>query len=401
MAGKKRFGSVRQLPSGRWQVRYRDPVTGLRRPDEKTYATKTDAEIRLSQLEADITRGKWVDPDAGKTNFGEYADTWLKERGLADRTLERYEGVLRLYIKPTFGAAFVSQITTAKVRSWRAKLLEVKVGGATVAKSYRVLRAILTTAVDDELIERNPCRIPGADKEDSAERPVLTIEEVYAIADAIEPRYRALVLMAAFSTLRFGEFAALQRRDIDLERGIVRVRRAQAELQTGQLKVKRPKSDAGVRPVAFPVSILAELAEHLRWFGESGSAGRVFVGPRGGRLRRSNFHDVWTAALEKTGLDFTQALEETGADSVRFHDLRHTGNNLAADTGASTRELMHRMGHSTMDAALRYQHMRGERDRLIAKGMDDAIKKARGKAKKPRSRRKPPEEPTGTAGAQD
>ncbi|MFG3050616.1 tyrosine-type recombinase/integrase [Kitasatospora sp. NPDC048239] len=182
------------------------------------------------------------------------------------------------------------------------------------------------------MIERNPCRIKGADKEDSAERPVLTIEEVYAIADVIEPRYRAPVLMAAFSTLRFGEFAALRRRDVDLERGIVRVRQAQAELQTGQLKVKRPKSEAGVRPVAFPASIVKELAEHLRWFGESGAGGRVFVGPRGGLLRRSTFHDVWTAALAGSGVDFTRALEETGAGSIRFHDLRHTGNNLAADT---------------------------------------------------------------------
>ncbi|WP_431680518.1 tyrosine-type recombinase/integrase [Kitasatospora sp. KL5] len=215
---------------------------------------------------------------------------------------------------------------------------------------------------------------------------MLTIAEVYAIADSIEPRYRALVLMAAFSALRFGEFAALRRRDVDLDKGIVRVRRAQAELQTGQLKVKRPKSDAGVRPVAFHASIVAELAEHLRWFGEDGAAGRVFVGPRGGLLRRSNFHSVWTAALADSEVDWSRALGETEADSIRFHDLRHTGNNLAADTGASTRELMHRMGHSTMDAALRYQHMRGERDLLIARGMDSAIKKARG-----RGRRRVPE----------
>ncbi|MCU7822847.1 tyrosine-type recombinase/integrase [Kitasatospora sp. DSM 101779] len=384
---RRRFGSVRQLPSGRWQARYRHPVTGQLRSAEQTYPTKTDAELALTLLEADMARGQLKDPDAGQVNFGDYADTWLRERGLADRTLERYEGVLRLYIKPTFGAGTVAAITTAGVRSWRSAMLEAEVGAATVAKSYRVLRAILNTAADEDgLIERNPFRIKGADKEVSAERPVLTIAEVYAIADSIEPRYRALVLMAAFSTLRFGEFAALRRRDVDLDKGIVRVRRAQAELQTGQLKVKRPKSDAGVRPVAFPSSIVAELAEHLRWFGEDGAAGRVFVGPRGGLLRRSNFHSVWTTALADSEVDWSRALGETEADSIRFHDLRHTGNNLAADTGASTRELMHRMGHSTMDAALRYQHMRGERDLLIARGMDSAIKKARG-----RGRRRVPE----------
>ncbi|WP_051966659.1 tyrosine-type recombinase/integrase [Kitasatospora mediocidica] len=392
---RRRFGAIRQLRSGRFQIRYPDPETGLPRNGEETYPTKTDAEVALTLIEADIKRGKWVDPDAGQVNFGGFADTWLKERGLADRTLERYEGVLRLYIRPTFGVGTVAEVTAAKVRSWRTGLLDAEVGPATVAKSYRVLRAILYTAVDDGLIERNPCRIKGAAAEDSAERPVLTVEEVYAVAEVIEPRYRALVLMAAFSTLRFGEFAALRRRDVDLEKGIVRVRQAQAELQTGKLKLKRPKSEAGVRPVAFPASIVKELAEHLRWFGESGSAGRVFVGPRGGLLRRSNFHDVWTTALRKSGVDWTRALGETGAESIRFHDLRHTGNTLAADTGASTRELMHRMGHSTMDAALRYQHMRGERDLLIAGGMEKAIAKARGTGRAKRATKPKPPEPSG------
>jgi integrase len=117
--------------------------------------------------------------------------------------------------------------------------------------------------------------------------------------------------------------------------------------------------------VAFPASISKELIEHLRWF--SGPAGRVFLGPRSGLLRRSNFRSRWVAALRKSGVP-----------AVHFHDLRHTGNTLAADTGASTRELMHRMGHLTTDAALRHQHMRGERDRLIADSIDEAIKKATG-----------------------
>lgn len=390
MAGKRGFGAARELPSGKWQIRYRDPVTGLRRAGESTYATKRDAEVALSQIEADISRGSWVDPDAGKVNFGEFADSWLRERELSPRTLERYEGVIRLHIKPTFGAGMLAVITPGRVRAWRRALADSGVGAATVAKAYRVLRAILNTAVDDGLLLRNPCRIKGGGDEKSPERPTLTVAEVYALAASIEPRFRALVLLAAFSGLRFGELAALTRRDIDLESGIVRVRRAQAELQTGALLLKEPKSAAGTRPVAFPASMAKDLTEHLRWFSESGPAGRVFVGPRGGLLRRSNFRGRWVAALRKSGVP-----------TVRFHDLRHTGNTLAADTGASTRELMHRMGHSTMEAALRYQHMRGERDRLIADSIDDAIKKATGTEKpKRKPRRKKPQDPLGTDGAQ-
>ncbi|MFJ7910022.1 tyrosine-type recombinase/integrase [Kitasatospora sp. NPDC096204] len=369
MANKKnsrrRFGAVRQLPSGRWQVRYRDPLTGALRPDEKTYDTKTDAEVRLSQLEADITREKWVDPDAGKVNFGEYATRWLKERRLEETTRERYETALRLHILPTLGPRFIMQITPARVRAWRTRLLDSGVGEPTVVKAYQVLRAIMNTAVDDELIKRNPCRIKGADTYDVPERPVLSVTEVFAVAGAITPRWRALVLIAAFTTLRFGELAALRRRDVDLEARVLRVRRNQAELYSGRLYDKAPKSRAGFRPVAFPASIVDALRHHLEHYTGQGPNGHMFIGPRGGLLRRSNFRDDWVAAKVKAGLP----------EDVHFHDVRHFGNELAARSGASTRELMIRMGHSTARAALIYQHMTDGRDRSIADRMGEMVQR--------------------------
>ena len=87
----------------------------------------------------------------------------------------------------------------------------------TVAKAYRLLRAILNTAVRDKRIRENPCQIKGADKELTAERPVLSVPEVYRLAEAIEPRYRALVLLATFGNLRWGELAGLRRRNLDLD----------------------------------------------------------------------------------------------------------------------------------------------------------------------------------------
>ncbi|MET9397633.1 site-specific integrase [Kitasatospora sp. NPDC002965] len=371
---RRRFGSVRQLPSGRWQVRYRDPLTGELRPDEKTYATKTDAEVRLSQLEADITREKWVDPDAGKVNFGEYATKWLKERKLEETTRERYETALRLHIMPTLGPRFLVDITPARVRTWRTHLLESGVGEPTVVKAYQMLRAMLNTAVDDdELIKRNPCRIKGADTYDVPERPVLSVAEVFAAADAIAPRWRALVLVTAFTTLRFGELAALRRRDVDLGARLLRVRRNQAELYSGKLYDKAPKSRAGFRPVAFPDSIVDALQHHMEHFAGAESDGHMFIGPRGGRLRRSNFRDDWTAAKEGAGIPM----------EVHFHDLRHTGNTMASQSGASTRELMIRMGHSTARAALIYQHMTSDRDRAVADRMDEMVQRELSKGAPP------------------
>lgn len=367
--GRRRsFGSVRQLPSGRWQVRYRDPETGQLRPAEKTYPTKSDAQVALTHVEADISRGQSADPDAGAVNFREYATAWLRDRKLADRTRERNDSVMRLHILPAFGAGSVADVTTARVRSWRGKLLAAGTGEPTVVKAYQLLRALMNTAVDDELIRRNPCRIKGADRYDVPERPVLTVAEVFAVADAMAPRYRLLVLLAAFTTLRFGELAALRRKDIDLEARTVTVRCAQAELQDGRLFDKAPKSAAGVRSVSFPAELLDGIAVHLEHFAALGREGHVFVGPQGGQLRRSNFRDDWITARKAAGV----------TAELHFHDLRHTGNTLASTAGASTRELMTRMGHSSSRAALIYQHMTDDRDRAIADRLGDMIRNGGG-----------------------
>ncbi|PJM93084.1 tyrosine-type recombinase/integrase [Streptomyces sp. CB01373] len=372
--GRRRdFGSVRQLPSGRWQVRYRDPETGQLRPAEKTYPTKSDAQVALRHIESDIGRGQWSDRDAGAVNFEEYATAWLRDRKLADRTRERNESVMRLHVLPTFGVGSVADVTTAQVRGWRGKLIAAGIGEPTAVKAYQLLRALMNTAVDDELIRRNPCRIKGADRYDVPERPVLTVPEVFAIADAIGPRFRLLVLLAAFTTLRFGELAALRRRDIDLESLTVTVRRAQAEMQTGRLFDKAPKSAAGVRAVSFPAELLDEVTRHLEQFAAPGRDGHVFVGPQGEQLRRSNFRDDWVRARKAAGV----------TAELHFHDLRHTGNTLASTAGASTRELMTRMGHSSSRAALIYQHMTIDRDRAIADRLGAMIRGSGGVASTP------------------
>ncbi|WP_407703616.1 tyrosine-type recombinase/integrase [Streptomyces triticagri] len=173
-------------------------------------------------------------------------------------------------------------MTTPQVRRWRTTLLDNGVGGPTVAKACQILRAIMNTAVDDGLIQRNPCRIKGAGNAVSAERPFLSADEVYRLAGEVPSRYRALILLAAFTGLRFGELAALQRRDIDLDQRTISVRRALAETRSDGLLIKTPKSAAGVRTVAFPASLTTELAAHLAEYADAGRTGLVFVGPLGG-----------------------------------------------------------------------------------------------------------------------
>ena len=213
-----------------------------------------------------------------------------------------------------------------------------------------------------KLILRNPCRLKGAGAEATPERPVLSLAEVLRLADCIEGRYRVLVLLAVFCSLRFGELAGLRREDVDLDAAIVRVGRSVAEVK-GRLVVKAPKSAAGRGSVAVPACLVPELRAHLDRYAEPGAAGRVFVGPKGATPRRADFAGTWARARQAAGLP----------EGVHLHDLRHTGNHLAALTGASTRELMVRMGHSSMRAALIYQHATADRDRAIAKALDDLL----------------------------
>jgi Phage integrase, N-terminal SAM-like domain len=160
----------------------------------RTFDSKTSAERWLTLTEAEIIHGDWTDPDAGRVLFGKYAYDWIEERpGLRPKTSELYRCLLRRHLGPVFDARPVAEIREPQVRRWRKDLLDDGVSAVTVAKAYRLLKAIFNTAVDDGLIRRNPCRIKGAGQEKSPERPVLTVPQVYALADAADERYRALV----------------------------------------------------------------------------------------------------------------------------------------------------------------------------------------------------------------
>lgn len=385
MASKRRqFGRVRKLPSGRYQARYVGP-DGQLRPAPETFRAKRDADDWLADKQTEMRRGDWHDPDAGKVAFGPFAAAWITERELTTTTRQLYGSLLRHHLEPTFGAVDVAEISPPLVRRWRADKLASGTGPTTVAKAYALLRAVLGTAVSDLMIRRNPCTIKGASTVHTPERPTATVQEVYDIADAIQSRYRTLVLLAGFLGLRWGELIGLHRRDIDLEHGAVRVRRAIAELNNGQREIKAPKSAAGKRTVSIPAAIIPDIREHLKRYAEQGADGRVFIGAKGATPRRNHFNGLWR-----------KACDDARIKGLHFHDLRHTGNTLAASTGASTRELMARMGHSTARAALIYQHASPARDRVISDAVSGLVDKGRKKKRKPKKKQDP--KPKGHAG---
>lgn len=370
---KRRFGNVRKLASGRFQARYTGP-DGLPRKAPASFDTKRAAEQWLVETEAELLRGSWIDPDAGSVTLTEYAERWVKERDLKARTREEYERHLRLHVTPHLGMRPLNEITAPRIRDWRAGRLAQGIGKSTVAKTYRILHAIFATAVDDDLIRRNPCRIKGAGQDKAEERPTASLGQVFAIAEAIQPRYRLMILLATFAQLRFGELVALQRSSIDLEAMELRVRRATAEMEDGTQIDDDPKSDAGKRPISLPKGLREDVENHLKMYAQPGSHGRLFLGPQGGIPRRRNFNRVWHKALKDAGIPADMGLH--------LHDLRHTGSTWSAQSGATLKELMARIGHASTRAAMIYQHATRDRDHAIAAALDALIEEARGKVSK-------------------
>lgn len=342
----------------RYDVRLR--VGG--REVSKTFTRRKDAQQWARLMEADRVLGVAVDPGAGRVKLDDYAADWISSRPLAPRTVELYGDLMRRMVGPTFGDVPIGKIGPEQVRRWNKALVTDR-GPMQAAKAYRLLRAILNTAANDGLIAKNPCRIPGAGQEHSPERPIVTPDVVMDLADAIDPRYQALVLLAAFGGLRRGEMLGLRRRNVDLEAGSVSIESQVVILADEGRRETAPKTHAGRRTVALPAVVVAALTEHLQRYSEPGPDGFVFTGEKGRPLVSASLYPAFNAAKEAAGVD----------KAVTLHDLRHTAGTLAAWTGATTKELMARLGHSSSRAALRYQHAAEARDRDIADRLDALV----------------------------
>jgi integrase len=358
MPGKRRrFGYVRKLPSGRFQASFIGP-SGLRQTAPGTFRTKTDADRWLSAVEADILRGAWLNEDLGREPFGNYARRWLRDHPrIGPRYRETCERNLRLHLVPLHDVP-LRALTPAVVREWYSSALRGRGGRISIQQAYRFLRAVMNTAVRDGAIVKNPCQIAGAGSDRAKERPVASPAEVVALVEATTPRYRAAVLLAAWCGLRRGEVLGLRRDDVDLVAGCVIVRRNRVELLSTRTSFDaEPKTDAGKRTVALPPHVLPVLAEHMAsWAGPD----RVFVGRDGCPMRGDAMRQAFDRARRKAGMP-----------GFRFHDLRHTGQTLAAATGATVKDLMRRLGHASPAASYRYLHAVDGRDAEIASALSE------------------------------
>ncbi|CAN5743072.1 site-specific integrase [soil metagenome] len=359
----------RRLPSGKWQGLYRDPGRAVRTTG--TFLRKRDAEDAAEEQEANMRRGAWTDPLLARAPFEEYAVRWLATKGnVRPRTRINVEGRLRNHVLPAFGLAPVGAIRPEHVRAWVADLSARGLAPSTVKATFQTFSQIVRTAEIDGLIARSPClgiELPADTARE--EMHFLTVEQVAALANAHDDRYRAAILTAAYTGLRAGELWALRlprvnllKRRLEVVESLSEVR---GELVTGPTKTKTR------RAVTLPAFLAELLGKHIGH--HPSREGYIFTAARGGPVRHHNYKVR----------HFAKAVAATDLEGLRFHDLRHTCAAILIGQGWGAKQIQDRLGHASIRTTLdRYGHLfEGHDDELLDR-LDLDVRKLRTKAER-------------------
>lgn len=355
---KSTFGNVRELPSGRFQARYDDELAGTVKAPH-TFADRDGAETWLAAERVARHAGTWVDPNRGRQTVRAYGELW--QAGLVGRresTAVRDAGSWRRYVLPTFGDVELGKVTAPAVRSWIAELVGSGLAATTVVRAGQMLSAMFEQAVADRVLSSNPCATVKLPKAVRHELDVLTAAEIAQLADAIDERYRAAVLLGCWAGLRIGEITGLRVGDVDVLRRRVTVNRAVTEV-AGRLIVGNPKTRAGRRSIPLPASVADELGELL--------AGKhrddlVIEAPLGGYVRLAS----WRSRF------WRDAVAAIGRPAFRIHDMRHTAVSLWIAAGADAKKVASWAGHTSVVYVFdRYGHLFPSADDAAMTALDD------------------------------
>jgi len=360
---RRSFGRLRQRASNRWQVSYQHH--GQLHYAPATFPTKDSAASWLQNEQdlIDLDRrkpGTWTPPadreaarEAATLTLKSYATKWLAQRTVARRTRDSYDYLLTQHVLPLLGQSVLTDITTEDVREWFAGLGNDH--PTRNARAYGVLTAVFNTAVDDGLLSRSPARITGASSVKHRRTVVLLEpEQLVQLADKMAEHLRLAVLLAGWCGLRRGEVFALTRADIGPDAATLRIDKAvtyrRREYVCGPTKTRESNRTVTVPPHLRPI-----ITEHLSRHTKRPRTALLFADPvTGGFYAEGRYRGPFFAARDAIG-----------EPELHFHDLRHFGGVRAALTGATTREVMDRLGHTTTTAAMRYQH--------VAAGRADAL----------------------------
>jgi len=339
---------VRKLSNGQqaYLVRFR-AADGSERT--KQFARRRDAERYAHLVEVDIDQGSFVDPRLGRMTVSEWHSRWWPTvTNLRPSTRLRDEATFHNHIAPTFGAVPLARVDRTSLREWVAGLSDPNgsaLAPATTIKAVQVFNKLMRAALEDRLIAANPVERLPLPKVEREEMRFLTADELRHLADTIDPRYRAFVLVAGYGGFRLGELLALRWKRVDLLRRQITITETLTDL-AGQISFGPPKTKAAVRTVGLPAFVADELAQIASQPLDRDAL--VFQSAEGyavrpGLLRRR----YWTPAVEEAGLT-----------PLRIHDLRHTAISLWIAAGANPKQIAVRAGHTSVSVVLdRYGHL--------------------------------------------
>jgi integrase len=372
MAKKNRrsFGSIRKLPSGRYQATYVGP-SGNRQIAPMTFATKTDADGFLSTVRYKLDRGMALDealkPARSKTPIlGDYVsrhiDLQTTSRGLSLKpsTKALYRKLLRVNLSELVELQ-LAEITKPRVDEWYAQACSLgKI--STASKAYKLLYSAMQRAVGDELIVKNPCSVRGAQSASTGKKSICpSPKQVELIVNQLPERYKVLVLLSAYAGLRFGEVTALRVRNLVFsgsgtdKRFTVQVREAVTMVEKGFV-LGTPKSKAGVRDISIPSFLNGFVEKLLADRAKNGVDAFLFVSPSGGFIRNDVLAKALSRAKSRCGL---------GHLAITPHSFRHFGATQFVASGASFAELKERLGDSSSAAAILYLHPTGQEAKIV------------------------------------
>jgi integrase len=363
-----------------------DPLRGGNSEIARSFRTKLEAEDWLASQRASQLRGTYVDARQGDRPFSDLLDAWKQSwtNRLGATTSRRYQSIIDKYLKPEFGHVPIAKVTHERVQRYINRLNEdPKIAAGTVRNVYGVLRTACAKGVRLGMLHASPCSQIDLPRARRQEMLFLSADEVRAVAEAIDPRYRVLIYTAAYTGLRAGEIAGLERRDVDLLRGVIHVRRALKDVN-GRLELGPTKTHA-TRAVSLPKFLTEMLREHLNDVsGGTGPEAPVFTGKGGGRVRMSLVYGRYFKRAVQGWTDKRGGKKHPGVlperlHKIRFHDLRHTCAALSIQAGAHPKLISARLGHSSITVTLdRYGHMFPSMEEALAEALNAAFVEERG-----------------------
>lgn len=356
-------GTIRKLKSG-YQARYMDE-SGRQVAAPLTFKTKADANLWLSDRQSRQARGTWIDPRAGAEHLRVYGLAWLDTKSYTPRSRETAERLFHKFIVPTLGELPVNMVTPTVVRQWRSALLK-ETGKPTVRLSYNLLKAIMATAVVDDLLAKNPCQEKGASKVVSSKRAYVSYDECMRIIDHLPEHLQAFAITAWWSSARMGEVLGLRWKDLDLSSGGVHIHRQIVQVGS-ELHDTEPKWHSD-RFVVVQGPGLEALREHKRQAGTTIPLNRVFTNRAGADLTPHAVSQAWRRARSDVQDKYGNYLK-ANLPHVHFHDLRRSSATEVLRSGASIHDLQRLLGHEKITTTERYLLNDPARPPVVATGL--------------------------------